>query len=429
MLLRKTFSAILIAAAALALQPATQAKSPSEGIPIRVGLIRNFSGISSIVLSHTGDATLSTPQDPGTANQPKTFPDTGEILISAKSGALEITEKAGQPPVFSAKSVLLEASSDGQPLGLREGALSATSGEASSRTARRRTRHYRGALEFQAEGNRLKIVNVLPLETYLRGVIAMEMPPEAAPDALQAQTITARTFALKSRGKYKTQGYDVTDTTMSQVYGGVEGEKPSTDAAVRDSAGLVLTKGGQLIWADFYDDCGGITSPGDREGDYPPAVIDGPDDSTDYCARGMYHHWNLTLTSEEIGKRLGSSERERLGVIKTLEVTDRDVTGRVKRITIQGDKGSKEMKGTDFRAMFGYDRLKSTLFKVSPAEQEGQFAIEGRGYGHGHGLCQMGAMGMAAAPYNKSCREILTHYFPGTEIVSFSERVSDRGAR
>src|SRR5258708_1848318 len=128
------------------------------------------------------------------------------------------------------------------------------------------------------------------------------------------------------------------------------------------------------------------------------------------------------LSSEQIAKRLGSSDRERIATIKSLEVTERDPTGPAKNLSLSREPSSKEFKGTDFRAMLGYDRVKSTLFKVSPGEQDGAYILEGRGYGHGHGLCQMGAMGMAAAPYNKSFKEILTHYFPGTEIVPFSEK-------
>ena len=94
---------------------------------------------------------------------------------------------------------------------------------------------------------------------------------------------------------------------------------------------------------------------------------------------------------------------------------------------IVGEKGARELAAYVFRGRLGYERLRSTLFTVSRGTQ-GEFVFEGKGWGHGHGLCQWGAMGMAAAPYHHTYREILEHYFPGATVAPFREQeVGDAG--
>src|SRR5262249_51619023 len=147
-------------------------------------------------------------------------------------------------------------------------------------------------------------------------------------------------------------------TTDTQVYGGVEAETKATDQAVRDTAGLVLMREGKLIWGDYYDDCGGVTSPGEQEGDYPPSLTDAPPNGgPDYCARGTYHAWTLSLRAEEIEQRLNEKsslsrssgtltgeERGRLasrhatkrglviGHVREVQIAEKDTSGRVRRI-------------------------------------------------------------------------------------------------
>ncbi|MEP6756826.1 MAG: stage II sporulation protein SpoIID, partial [Chthonomonadales bacterium] len=106
--------------------------------------------------------------------------------------------------------------------------------------------------------------------------------------------------------------------------------------------------------------------------------------------------------------------RKKIGMVRSFEIIARDVSGRATRVAINGEEGSLEMRAAEFRALVGYDKLLSTLMKVTSSEET--IKIEGRGYGHGHGMCQSGAMGMAAPPYNHKYKEILLHYFPGAEV-------------
>lgn len=297
-------------------------------------------------------------------------------------------------------------------------------------------RRYRGAIELtvapssdKAHAPQLRAINILPLEGYLRGVIAMEMPPSAPPAALAAQAICARTHALKSRVRYQAQGYDVVDTTACQVYGGLDAERAATDAAVLATEGLVLMREGQLIWGDYYDACGGVTAAGEREGDYPPSVVDAPQEGgPPFCAQGAYHTWEWTLSADDLMQRLAPVQRERLGNIVDIIIVETDASGRARRVRLEGTHGMEEMAGSRFRALLGYDRLRSTFFTVSRGEG-GIFLFKGRGNGHGHGLCQRGAMAMAGPPYNHSMEQILKHYYPGVEIVLYRPKESAYGGR
>jgi stage II sporulation protein D len=272
----------------------------------------------------------------------------------------------------------------------------------------------------------LRVVNILPLESYLRGVIAMEMPPSAPPAALAAQAICARTHALKSRVRFRAQGYDVVDTTACQVYGGMDAERATTDAAVVATKGQVLARKGELIWGDYYDDCGGVTAAGEHEEDYPPSIVDAPKaGEPPFCAQGTYHTWEWTLSPGELVKRLGEARKERLGNIINIAITETDASGRARRVRLEGVHGTEEMKATQLRAMLGYDRLRSTLFTVSRGEG-GVFLFKGRGNGHGHGLCQRGAMAMAGPPYNRTMEQILAHYFPGADILPLTSLSTGR---
>ena len=334
-----------------------------------------------------------------------------EVMVKAVGDKVKTIWPNPDDEPNEAASVSLSLANSDDPLSYRKPSMT----DETIPTAARPAKRFRGEMVITAEKGKLKFMNIVHLESYLRGVIAAEMPHESAMDALKAQAVTSRTFSLKVRERYKSKGYDLDDTSMSQMYSGVEAEHSETDAAVSETAGMVLKRSGELIMADFYDDCGGVTSPGDGEADFPPAVLDGPDDKKDFCANGNYHQWKVELKASEISKLISRKDRKKIGDVRSFEIVARDISGRATKVAINGEEGSIEMRAADFRGLVGYDRLKSTLMKVTSAEET--IRIEGRGYGHGHGLCQAGAMGMATAPYNVKWRDILKHYFPGVEIV------------
>jgi stage II sporulation protein D len=393
---------IVALAVGLAVAPVPNASNLNNGPVVRVALQRELAGRSEITLFAPGGLNLSD----GTREAEIEGPV--ECRITSNGGMLKITLPKTTPAGWGA--IRAESPSDGQPLEVR--------------AAGGITRRFRGSLRFSVERSSISILNAVTVEDYLRGVVPLEMGADAPADALRAQAVAARTYALKSRARSRDRAYDVTDTPMSQVYGGVNAEKLPTDAAVHETAGLVLTRGGELVSAEFNEDCGGVTAPGETDGGFPPAVLDGPDERTDFCASGRNHSWSLSLTATELARALNAADRKRVGEIVGLEIVRRDVSGRATTVLIRGVGGSAEVKAVALRSAVGYDRLRSTLFKVAGESgnlQDGAIVVEGRGSGHGHGLCQSGALAMASASHRKSYREILAHYFPGSIIAPFSE--------
>lgn len=404
------------------------ARGDSSGSPLRIGLVGRFGSPSALAVVVPPGARLlaggigrPAPESAGmlrvaaTADGEVALEDTkGGVLVSGESVSIE--PPAGGEPVGAAASMTMSA-------GITRGKLSAR-GRPVQPTVRRQDRltRYRGSLEIRARpGRRLQVVNVVSVEEYVRGVVALEIGADAPMEALKAQAVAARTYALKSRGRFAKQGYDLTDTTASQAYGGVEAEAAATDRAVRETRGLALVKDGRLVLADYYDDCGGVTAPGEDDSDYPPSVVDAPEGGPDYCAAGRSHVWRLVLTADEIDRIARGISRWPAGTkVAKVDVASMDESGRARAVRFTAaDGASKEIRGAALRALVGYSRLKSTLFTVS--KTDAGFVFEGRGYGHGRGMCQAGAVGMASPPYSRSFREILAHYFPGASVEAWSD--------
>lgn len=418
-------------------QTTVSAEGSAANPMLRIGLIRQLGGMKRLSLFVSRSTVLRDEQGETHTGIPSVC-----VVTAEPSGRVVVTDVNGNI-LCASRQVRVEPPTDTSDTGIglslavesssiQRATLASRGGKAA--TVRRRLSAsetiypYRGTIEVRAGTKQtLQLINTLPLEAYLRGVIASEMPSESPADALRAQAVAARTYALKVRGKYRAEGYDLTDTTACQVYGGMKAEEPATDAAIRDTAGLVLTRGGQLIEADFYDDCGGVTSPGEDPDDYPPSIRDAPNkDTPDYCARGTYHVWTFTLTPQELSTSLQPLFPGHEGMkthVTGLEVTEADSSGRAKAVRITWGKIIRVVKGSELRRQIGYEQLKSALFMLSRSDT-GAFEFKGRGYGHGHGLCQWGAIGMASAPYGRSYRDILTHYYPGTVLAPYTDTMA-----
>ncbi len=268
---------------------------------------------------------------------------------------------------------------------------------------------YRGGLQMRLRGGAMVVVNILPVEQYLRGVLPEEMPPSWAPDALKVQAVAARTFALKNRKRHEPEGYDLCSSTHCQLYTGMTEEDPHTDEAIAGTYGEVLFAlvNGALIDAPFHTDSGGMTENSeDVWGSYSPCLRAAKEVET------KTHPWSKTVTMDEFQKQFN------LGKIKKIELSsleigkktkDRTSSGRVKSVQVVGSKGSKTVSGTELRSLFG---LKSTLFSVKL--QGNQVAFSGYGWGHGLGMSQWGAK--AFAERGDGYQKILAHYYQDTII-------------
>ena len=274
-------------------------------------------------------------------------------------------------------------------------------------------RPYRGLLELRRTASgRLTVINEVDLEEYLYGVLKMEVDPEWPADALKAQAVAARTLALQSMGRFASEGYDVRATTDTQVYGGISAEDPRTTAAVEDTRGEIMTYEGRPIFAAYHSDSGGYTESSELVwgGRYPylQAVPD------PYSTGAPNHEWIVRMDLPAFEERLRRAGRSANGITR-LEVVETTPSGRVGLVRITGAQGVATVKGTDLRAIMGATLLRSTLFivRITPDEQP-LVEFLGRGSGHGVGLSQWGARGMAAAGRNYT--EILKYYYTGISL-------------
>lgn len=271
------------------------------------------------------------------------------------------------------------------------------------------TKWYRGILEIRPG---LVAVNEVPIEQYLYGVVPAEMPSKWPLEALKAQAVAARSYTIAKLGDMASRGYDLKPTTDHQVYSGAGKEKPETNYAVDATRGEVLAYNGRAIPAFYSSAAGGYTDTaetvwGGRNIPYLAAVPDFDQDAPSYL-------WETTLSSSALRSalaKLGVS----IGDIVSIEPLERGYSGRVKKLAIRGERGSKTVTGEQFRWATG---LKSSLFNVAPTGG-GSFAFAGRGHGHGLGLSQWGARGMGNMGY--SYIQILGHYYPGAQLVQMNQ--------
>lgn len=244
----------------------------------------------------------------------------------------------------------------------------------------------------------LAAVNVLPLEDYLVGVLGSEMPKSFPEEALKAQAVAARTYALNKKLEQYGQPYHLGSSVISQVYKGLDVEDPRTREAVETTRGLVMTWQLQPIEAYFHSSCGGRTETGidalGRDLPYLQAV-DCP------CGRLPTSHWTLDLKAADM-KSLGAAKG---GAIK---VQGRSSTGRARRVEV----GARSFDAVTFRERIGYMKLKSLNFEI--AKSRDGWTVAGTGFGHGAGMCQWGARVYAEKGWD--FRKILLHYYPGVEL-------------
>lgn len=273
-------------------------------------------------------------------------------------------------------------------------------------------RRYRGALELRHRGAGLTAVNIVPVDDYLLSVVPEEMPTDWPAEALKAQSVAARSFALKSRGRHAAEGYDLCTTTHCQLYKGIASEKTASTAAVRATRGEVLTYGGQPIEALFHTDSGGMTeSSEDVWGShvtYLRAVRDTPLGTMP---------WTKTMSTAALEQKL-AAKGHAIGRLRAIELSplavgraakDRTASGRVKAMTVTGTKGSVTLSGTAWRSLLG---LKSTLFSAKLTKDTVTFT--GFGAGHGLGISQWGVKRLAET--GKSYADILHHYYTGVTL-------------
>lgn len=274
-------------------------------------------------------------------------------------------------------------------------------------------RRYAGGLVLRASGDEIVAINLVELEDYVVGVLYAEMPDRFANEALRAQAVVSRTFAL-----YHTQqGREMRDDQGSQMYVGLERADDTARRIVDSTLGEVLTFTGIPIESYFHSTCGGRTASARAVfGIQVPPPLD-QSVSCGECGDAPNFTWSRKLQRADLDKLY----RGALGANLRIAPSDRDAAGRSLRVDLVNGDGKVVDRAVADRFRNDYNSGRSlskqllSTWWTDIAVDKKQLAITGRGFGHGVGLCQYGAGGFARR--GKSYREILSHYFPGAELI------------
>jgi SpoIID/LytB domain protein len=346
------------------------------------------------------------------------------------------------------------------------------------------TQRYGGRLRFQPNTyGTYTLVNKVPVETYLRGVVPYEIGHNAPASSVQAQTILARTYALRNLRRFKIDNYELCADTQCQVYEGLNGTNAVSDSAIASTQGKVLTYNSELIDALYSSTTGGVTAPFEDvwEGNprpYLQAKIDAyPNQIWDLKTRSLadektfrafiqlkkgfnevgqgYFRWKTDVSLNKLNQNLRDFLKKQqnplatFGTIQNLEVISRSAAGRVQKFRVTTDKGSIEL--TKDQVLLAFEAPSSLLFYVEPLfetskspdkktdpkaetktetnpapKSEGKalkgFAFIGGGLGHGVGLSQTGSYALSQMGW--SAEKILSFYYPSTSLQALSAKTA-----
>jgi stage II sporulation protein D len=263
-----------------------------------------------------------------------------------------------------------------------------------------------GALEIRRGAAGLDAVLALPMEDYVAAVVEGEMPLSFPPEALKAQAVAARSFALAKKLEALAEGrsWHLGATVLHQVLGA--GEDRRAREAARATAGEVLVRGHEPLAAYFHSVCGGRTERGaDALGRDDPHLAPVP---CGRCESAPRRRWTARVPAAELGRAAGLSRP-----VTSVRVVARSPTGRAARLSLAAGREAAVIAAADLRQRLGWERLPSLWFEASLSR--GAVVFRGRGAGHGAGMCQWGAAGHARQ--GRAHAWILRHYYPGADVV------------
>lgn len=271
-------------------------------------------------------------------------------------------------------------------------------------------RTYPGVLRLTLEGGLLRLINVVDVEAYLPSVVKAEADG-AKPAALEAQAIVSRTFALTGERRHERAGYHLCDLAHCQLYRGQRDASPEAEAAVKKTANQVLLIGGIVMKpAFFHSSCGGHTSRAadvfgeDGAGSAVSDIDKGQ--SAPRCATPDLA-WSFEVEKVDLAAAIGVAASG-----KALEPLRRDAGGRILEVRVFGKRITAGEFQSKVGRAFGWQAVRSMKFDVT--ETDTLLHLDGKGLGHGVGLCQLGAR--ALADKGVDAKGILTRYFPESQI-------------
>ena len=280
-------------------------------------------------------------------------------------------------------------------------------------------RPFRGQITLiRTADNRITVINDINVEDYIKGVLYHEVSHFWPMEALKAQAVAARTYALYSINPVG-KPYDVTNDIYSQVYGGRSSERYRTDLAVDNTRGQILTFNGQIIPAYFHATCGGMTEDAQKLWNLPdlPPLRGVP---CSFCQTSPHFHWKRSFRLKSIQEAL-NLHGYKVGTISNITIADRDRSDRIEYLKInQKNGGELTVKGKDFRDIMGPNIIDSNNYDINI---KGYYVdLTGKGWGHGVGMCQWGAFGMAKQQFNY--KQILAYYYPQSVLMDYHEIAS-----
>ncbi len=273
---------------------------------------------------------------------------------------------------------------------------------------------YRGMLELHNILGKLLVINVLKINEYLYGVVPGEIVHSWNIEALKAQAVAARTYTYHHLVNNKKSLYDLDNSTNFQVYKGMSIETEETNKAVDETTGEIAVFNGKPIVAFFHSTCGGLTADdkyvweGEGQSYLKPVVCN-------FCKESPYRSWEEKITIDEIREYL---EKEYNGIGRITGISFQRKDNRVISAVIRHSNGVIKMTGNEFRLIFPEKKIKSMFFFASQTSDG--LILHGHGWGHGVGMCQWGAKGMAENGANY--KDILKFYYKGIRIIDAGQR-------
>ena len=272
-------------------------------------------------------------------------------------------------------------------------------------------KRFAGKLNLFVLDSEILVVNVLGIEKYLNSVVGSEMPTKWPIEALKAQAIASRTYALKQKGNNL---FDIDSTQKNQVYNGLESRTYKTIRAVKSTRSLVLTYKNKLINALFHSSSGGMTENSQDvwKNKYPYLSS-----VKDFDKKNPKFKWQKKFSNKELINLFPY-----IGGINNIEILKITGTGRVKTVRIDGAHGSDQLSGVDLRKKLGLSS-NYVRFKFIEEELNQKFPLNkslivfGQGSGHGVGMSQWGAKYMASR--GQKAERILKHFYRGIQIKPF----------
>ncbi len=319
-------------------------------------------------------------------------------------------------------------------------------------------RLYAGKIRLQPNAyGTYTLINEVPLETYLRGVVPHEIGANVPYSAVEAQAIIARTYALRNLRRFAIDNYELCADTQCQVYKGLSGAVPLADRAIAATSGRVLTYNNQLVDALYSSTTGGVTAAfsdvwqgTDRP--YLQPVVDAAGSVWNLSGQSLAEETNfqrfislkqgfnevgwsmfrwrkessLVQITEDLQRffKANNSPWANLKQINQMQVVERSPSGRILKLAVETDLGTVVLEKDEVRSAFSAPR--STLFYLQPLNKGANslwgYAFVGGGFGHGVGLSQTGSQRLAKLGW--SSERILNFYYPGTQIQPLSDHIT-----